>query len=133
MQYYANGLAGSIAGVEIESLQWTRRISAQTVGSVMIRNVRAGLPPLGRYADRHALVASLDTVDFPERGTSRDVRLGARLAQLGNHPERDMARFLSLHGLAGLGESSLESPGPCCPEALAGRCSDAPPAHSQCS
>ncbi|TCC45547.1 hypothetical protein E0H73_44430 [Kribbella pittospori] len=60
-----NGLAGSIAGVEVESLQWTRRISTQAVGLAMIRNVRAGLPPLGRYADLDAVVASLDTMDFP--------------------------------------------------------------------
>jgi hypothetical protein len=107
MRFLAADLAGSVAGVDVENLQWSRSITPEAFALALIANVRAGRPPLGTLAGCGQLMAALEQVDHPERGTSRDLELAHRLARLGNHLEHGMLAFLEQHGLAGLEQGHL--------------------------
>ncbi|MEU4195437.1 hypothetical protein AB0E69_26285 [Kribbella sp. NPDC026611] len=107
MRFLAADLAGSVVGVAIEDLQWSRTITPDAFALALITNVRAGRPPLGAHATCGQLMAALEQIDHPQRGTSRDVQLARRLARLGDHLEHGMVAFLQHYGLAGLGEGHL--------------------------
>jgi len=107
MRFLAADLAGSVVGVDVENLQWNRTITPEAFALALIANVRAGHPPLGTHASCGQLMAALERIDHPQRGTSRDLELARRLVRLGDHLEHGMLAFLQQHGLAGLGEGSL--------------------------
>jgi hypothetical protein len=116
MRYLAADLAGSVVGVAIEDLQWNRTITPEAFALTLITNVRAGHPPLGKLASCGQLMAALEQLDHPQRGTSRDLELARRLARLGDHREHGMVAFLQQHGLAGLGNLAVPLAPPGCGE-----------------
>jgi hypothetical protein len=101
MRYHAAALVGSVAGVDVERLQWQRDLSVTTIALELIRNVSAGLKPLGKHASPESLLAELATADYPERGHP-DREQARRLVALTDGLVPDMVRLLEAGGLYGL-------------------------------
>ncbi|TCC45766.1 hypothetical protein E0H75_29025 [Kribbella capetownensis] len=107
MRDLAADLRGSVVGIAVQDLRWSRVITPEAFALALIVNTRAGGSPLGAHATCGQLMAAIEEVDHPQRGTSRDLELARRLARLGDHLEHGMLRFLESYGLAGLGEGDL--------------------------
>jgi hypothetical protein len=101
MRYHAAALIGSVAGVDVERLEWRREFSVTTIALALIRNVSTGLHPLGTFPDPECLTDSLAAVDYPEREQAGR-ELAARLVRLAGGVVPDMVRVLELDGLSGL-------------------------------
>jgi len=83
-------------------LAYLRTVQPGSLALAMVRNVRQGMPPLGRHPSLWQLEVALEEVNDPELGTAQDVSVANVLVRLANDLPDRMPALLVQYGLAGL-------------------------------
>lgn len=104
MRALAERVLREIGGLEADRLYYSRIVQRRALALAMIRNVRLGQPPLGRWSHVSGLELELDDANYPEQGSDEDKSLAERLGQLSDWLEHRMVEILETRGLAALDE-----------------------------
>jgi hypothetical protein len=103
MRDVVDRVAGDYPAIDAGELVYQRMIQPAAVALAMIRNLRAGRPPLGEHRHEVTFWQQLhDEVPYPERGTDEEQDLADRLGRLTKWADHEMAELLATHGLGAL-------------------------------